>query len=54
MARNTSWSGPGHGEARDNVMDRIAGTDVCHAAYRCRNDLRATYRFAPNMPLTPF
>jgi enterochelin esterase-like enzyme len=45
---------PGLGEARDNVMDRIAGTSVCHAAYRCRNDLRATYSFAPDLPLIPF
>jgi enterochelin esterase-like enzyme len=45
---------PGFGEARDHVMDRIAGTRVCHAAYRCRNDLRATYSFAPDVPLVPY
>jgi len=46
--------GPGHGEARDNVMDRMPRTSVCHATYRCRNDLRTTYRFAVDIPLTPF
>src|SRR6185437_16238724 len=45
---------PGFGEARDNVMDRIAGTNVVHAAYRCRNDLRVTYSFAPDLPLIAF
>ena len=44
----------GFGNVRDNVMDRIAGTNVCHAAYRYRNDLRATYNFAPDAPLVPF
>lgn len=45
---------PGFGEARDHVMDRIPGTRVCHAAYRCRNDLRTTYSFAPDVPLVPY
>lgn len=45
---------PGFGEARDHVMDRIPGTGVCHAAYRCRNDMRATYSFAPDVPLVPY
>jgi enterochelin esterase-like enzyme len=45
---------PGFGEARDNVMERIAGTNVLHAAYRCRNDLRTHYAFFPDIPLTPF
>jgi enterochelin esterase family protein len=45
---------PGFGDARDNVMDRIAGTNVCHAAYRCRNDLRTTYGFSLDIPLTPY
>jgi enterochelin esterase-like enzyme len=45
---------PGFGNARDHVMDRIAGANVCHAAYRCRNDLRTTYSFAPDVPLTPY
>jgi enterochelin esterase family protein len=45
---------PGFGNARDNLMDRIAGTNVCHAAYRCRNDLRTTYSFSPDVPLSPF
>ena len=45
---------PGFGEVRDNVMDRIAGTNVCHAAYRCRNDLRTNYNFWPDAPLVPF
>jgi enterochelin esterase family protein len=45
---------PGFGEARDNVMGRIAGTNVCHAAYRCRNDLRTNYSFFPDVPLIPF
>src|SRR5580704_12277705 len=42
---------PGFGNARDNVMGRIAGTNVCHAAYRCRNDLRTNYSFSPDVPL---
>ena len=45
---------PAYGDARDHVMDRIGDTNVCHAAYRCRNDLRTTYSFAPDVPLTPY
>lgn len=45
---------PGFGEARDHVMDRIPGANVCHAAYRCRNDLRTTYSFAADVPLVPY
>jgi len=46
--------GPGFGEARDNVMERVAGTNVLHAAYRCRNDLRTHYAFFPDVPLVAF
>jgi enterochelin esterase-like enzyme len=35
----------------DNVMDVIAGTRIAHAAYRYRNDVRATYGFAVDAPL---
>jgi enterochelin esterase-like enzyme len=42
---------PGFGEAKDNVLDRIAGTNVCHATYRYRNDVRATYGFMADPPL---
>jgi enterochelin esterase-like enzyme len=42
---------PGFGQAKDNVLDRIAGTNVCHASYRYRNDVRATYGFLADMPL---
>jgi enterochelin esterase family protein len=45
---------PGYGQARDHVMDLIAGTSVRHAAYRYRNDARATYSFAPDIPLVPW
>jgi enterochelin esterase family protein len=38
-------------EPATNVMARIAGTNVCHASYRYRNDVRTTYSFAPDMPL---
>jgi enterochelin esterase-like enzyme len=41
----------GFGDARRNVMDRIAGTNVCHASYSYRNDARTSYSFAPDMPL---
>jgi enterochelin esterase-like enzyme len=41
---------PGFGDPVDNVMDRVAGTNVCHASFRYRNDVRATYSFAPDMP----
>ncbi len=42
---------PGFGRATDNVLDRIAGTNVCHASYRYRNDVRATYGFLADPPL---
>ncbi len=45
---------PGFGELADNVMDRIPGTGVWHAAYRYRNDVRVTYSFAANLPLMSF
>ena len=45
---------PGFGQPTDNVMDRIAGTNVCHASYRYRNDVRATYGFYPDMPLLAY
>ena len=45
---------PGFGELVDNVMDRIPGTAVWHAAYRYRNDVRATYSFAANLPAVSF
>jgi len=44
----------GVGDAPRNVMDRIAGTNVCHAGYRYRNDARTSYSFAPDMPLISF
>jgi enterochelin esterase-like enzyme len=42
---------PGFGQTTGNVMDRIPGTDVCHAAYRYRNDVRTSYSFVPDLPL---
>jgi len=42
---------PGFGRVTDNVLDSIAGTDVRHASYRYRNDVRATYGFLADMPL---
>ena len=45
---------PGFGENMDNVLDRLAGTSVCHATYRYRNDVRVTYSFAPDFPLVDF
>ncbi len=45
---------PGFGELVDNVMERIPGTAVWHAAYRYRNDVRATYSFAANLPAVSF
>src|SRR5579863_4232394 len=42
---------PGFGESPENVLDRLAGTDVSHATYRYRNDVRVTYSFAPDFPL---
>jgi enterochelin esterase family protein len=44
----------GVGDAPRNVMDRVAGTNVCHASYRYRNDARTSYSFAPDMPLISF
>jgi len=35
-----------------DVMDRIAGTSICHATFRYRNGVRATYSFWPDMPPT--
>lgn len=34
-----------------NLLERVHGTQVCHAAYRYRNDTRMAYSFAPEMPL---
>ncbi len=34
-----------------HLMDRIAGTDVLHASYRYRNDVRTSYSFVPDLPL---
>jgi enterochelin esterase-like enzyme len=45
---------PGFGENTRNLMERLAGTRVCHATYRYRNDVRATYSFAPDFPLVDF
>jgi enterochelin esterase-like enzyme len=45
---------PGFGQPGDNVLDRLAGTNVCHASYRYRNDVRATYGFLADMPLIDF
>ncbi len=45
---------PGFGDARDGVMDRIAGTAVCWACYRYRNDVRTSYGFALDAPLVSF
>jgi enterochelin esterase family protein len=45
---------PGFGRAKDNVLERIAGTNVCHASYRYRNDVRTTYDFRPDRPLIDF
>ncbi|HXQ10526.1 MAG TPA: alpha/beta hydrolase-fold protein [Caulobacteraceae bacterium] len=44
----------GVGDAPRNVMDRIAGTSVCHASYSYRDDARTSYSFAPDMPLISF
>src|SRR5690348_15559866 len=41
-------------DAAASVMERIADTAVWHACYRYRDDVRVTYRFAPNMPVTSF
>jgi enterochelin esterase-like enzyme len=45
---------PGFGLTSANVMSRVPGTGVCHASYRYRNDVRASYSFAPDMPLVDF
>ena len=42
---------PGFGLPTDNVMDASPGTRICHATYRYRNDVRATYSFTADMPL---
>jgi len=42
---------PGFGDTTSNVMEQIDGTRVCHASYRYRNDVRASYSFVPDMPL---
>ena len=42
---------PGFGEARDHVMARIQGTNVCWASYSYRNDVRTSYSFVPDLPL---
>ena len=41
----------GVGETRGNVMDRVAGTNVCHASYSYRNDVRTSYSFGADVPL---
>jgi len=46
--------GAGFGENRDNVMDRIPGTNVAYASYSLRNDVRTSYSFAPDAPLISF
>jgi enterochelin esterase family protein len=37
--------------APGGLMERIAGTIVCHATFRYRNDVRTHYSFAPDQPL---
>ena len=44
----------GFGGVRENLMGRVAGTNVCHASYSYRNDARTSYSFAPDMPLISF
>ena len=44
----------GIGGALENLMGRVAGTNVCHASYSYRNDVRTSYSFAPDMPLIAF
>src|SRR5271169_3869204 len=44
----------GVGDGPRNLMDRVAGTNVCHASYSYRNDVRTSYSFAPDMPLISF
>jgi enterochelin esterase family protein len=41
----------GFGQAIDHLMERVPGTNVCHATYRYRNDVRTSYSFAPDMPV---
>jgi enterochelin esterase family protein len=43
---------PGYeAEQADTVMDRVAGTNICHASFRYRDDVRTHYSFAPGRPL---
>ncbi len=42
---------PGFGDTPGNVMAHVVGTQVCHASYRYRNDVRTSYSFVPDMPL---
>jgi enterochelin esterase-like enzyme len=44
----------GVADAPRNVMECIAGSNVCHASYSYRNDVRTSYGFAPDMPLISF
>ncbi len=37
---------------RSRLMDEVPGTNVCHASFRYRNDVRTHYGFAPDQPLT--
>jgi enterochelin esterase family protein len=37
--------------ATDGLMDQVAGTTVCHATFRYRDDVRTHYSFAPDQPL---
>ena len=38
-------------DVRRDAMQRIAGTTVCHASYRLRDDARMAYSFFRDMPL---
>lgn len=40
-------SGPGHWDAREDVMRRLPGSDVWFRTYRLRSDWRGSYRFLP-------
>ncbi|HLK26351.1 MAG TPA: alpha/beta hydrolase-fold protein [Caulobacteraceae bacterium] len=53
MPEGAQWVviGAGAGEPPQNVMDMLAGTNVLHATYRYRNDVRATYGFVLDGPL---
>ena len=44
----------GYGQATDHLMARIPGTNVCHASYRYRNDVRTSYSFAPDLPVVGY